>query len=279
MSTAFISPITSGALDTALNQLIGLSTVGGGDGGADPRSIMTFGSRLRDEYFEVTRTRKRGETQRTVVFNDDGETVQRFSFQDDPERPLDLTGQMLNALPRINMAVNPTSVEFDQPKRFSRQDTQRGTVFHHFTNDKGQNNDILTINFQGNTGNIARNGRTDADRERAIQRLVVWHNLYQLTREPVTFVRKDGSVSANMFFVTYSSALFPVPITFEGFFSRVLRWSEHGKKPNSREYTMEFTVQATFPDVNTIAATILDIVALEAALTPLEDSKILTTPT
>jgi hypothetical protein len=156
-------------------------------------------------------------------------------------------------IPYINMKVNPNNIEFRQPKRYTRQDTMRGTVFHHFTNNKRQNNDLLTVSFQGNTGNISAYGDTTENKERYFDRLQVWHNLYQLTREEMYM--SDGA--PNAFYILYSSPLFPTGITFTGFFSHVLQFSENAKKPNSRDYMMEFIVQDTDPSLDTISQVVL----------------------
>jgi hypothetical protein len=37
-----------------------------------------------------------------------------------------------------------------------------------------------------------------------------------------------------------------------GFFSRVLEFEENAQKPNSRNYSFEFTVTSTFPDLDTV---------------------------
>lgn len=148
----------------------------------------------------------------------------------------------------IVMAINPKNVEFTQGKRFSSMATMKGTHYHHFTNNKRQNNDILTIKMSGNTGNISRLGTTQDDRQKSITRLLTWHQLYQLTREEVILF--DGT--KNEFTISYVSALFPVQIDFKGFFSRVLDFTENASKPNSRDYNMEFIVQETSPDLNTI---------------------------
>ena len=54
----------------------------------------------------------------------------------------------------VSMMVNPTTVSFSQSKRITRKDTQSGAVFFHWANRAGRNNDILDINFSGQTGNI-----------------------------------------------------------------------------------------------------------------------------
>jgi len=176
----------------------------------------------------------------------------------------------LTFLPEIIMAINPKSVTFEQPKRFSKKDTRDGSVFFHFTNSKGQNNDILTMQFQGNTGNIDRRGdrsgvsaavtNTAAQREQngsivdfnagegngSIQKLVVWHNLYLLSREPMLL--DDGT--ENKFTVAYISPLLPTSIEFTGFFNEVLRFTETAEKPHSRDYSFSFTVTDTSPDLD-----------------------------
>jgi hypothetical protein len=54
----------------------------------------------------------------------------------------------------LSMLMNPTNVAFSQTKRITKKDTQEGSTFLHWTNHLGRNNDILTMNFQGMTGNI-----------------------------------------------------------------------------------------------------------------------------
>jgi hypothetical protein len=61
--------------------------------------------------------------------------------------------------PGVSMLVNPSNVTFRQSKRISEVETQGGRVFYHWTNDKGRNNDLLRMEFTGQTGNIdLRNG-------------------------------------------------------------------------------------------------------------------------
>jgi hypothetical protein len=57
-------------------------------------------------------------------------------------------------IPGVSMLMNPQSVSFNQTKRITRKDTQEGTIFYHWTNRSGRNNDILTLDFTGQTGNI-----------------------------------------------------------------------------------------------------------------------------
>lgn len=161
-----------------------------------------------------------------------------------------------NAAEKIIMEVNPKSVRFTQPKRYSRKDTLGGTVWYHFTNTKGQNNDVLTIDFRGNTGNIDRRGSLDPeaangdaiDGTGALKKLIVWHNLYLLTREPMYL----GNGVRNDFTISYISPLMPFAIDLVGFFTKVLDFEESADKPFSREYSMQFIVQRTSPDLDLI---------------------------
>src|SRR5688500_15024107 len=111
---SLISPITSGAIDAALNSLVQADSGSVAAGSADePRSAMVFTSHLRQALAGNTSV----QTQRIEALQD----------------LRDLTGQMRGANRNIVTAINPKSIEFRQPKRYSRQDTQRGSVFHHFT--------------------------------------------------------------------------------------------------------------------------------------------------
>lgn len=176
----------------------------------------------------------------------------------------------------IAMAINPKSVKFTQPKRFKRTDTREGSVFFHFSNSKGQNNDILTLTFSGNTGNIDLRGTLGSPETQQLQintlgargenvknanpidsvnkgpdtgalnKLLTWQNLYLLTREPMII----GNALENAFQITYVSAVLPVTIDFFGFFNNVLTWEDNAEKPNSRDYDFEFTVTRTEPDLD-----------------------------
>lgn len=183
---------------------------------------------------------------------------------------------MAKLQPFITMAINPNSVKFAQPKRFQKVDVQEGSVFFHFSNRKGQNNDILTITFSGSTGNLDLRGSLgsaytskdglnspDAAREEqqfdtgALQKLFTWHNLYQLTREPVIFGNNYGI--ENETFITIASSVFPLTIEFTGFFNKVLEFEENADSPNIASYDAEFTVTRSEPDLDDVSAEIFDI--------------------
>lgn len=189
---------------------------------------------------------------------------------------IDIESQLDHAMPIITMALNPKSVKFSQPKRFVKKDVRNGSVYFHFANNKGQNNDILTMTFAGNTGNIDLRGtfdtvardpsalqsgtavdeaRQQAQDTGALRKLLVWHNLYQLSREPMLLANN----TQNEFFITYISPLFPVPVEFTGFFSRVVDFEENAAKPNSRDYSFEFIVTRTEPDLDFLVGKIFRI--------------------
>lgn len=219
-----LQPFAAGPIESVFNSLRGTATDTDND---LPRTAMVFTSRKRQMALDAA-----------------------FVGPVQIAQPLPLRAGETRS---IAMEVNPNSVEFNQPKRFARQDTQTGVVFHHFNDLEGKNNDILTINFRGSTGNINRLVDTEVDRGLALKKLAVWHNLYLLTREPMLL--SDGK--PNVFEVVYSSALLTVPIHFQGFFSRVLEWSEQGTKPNSRDYTMEFTVTSVAPNLDELVTLVI----------------------
>jgi hypothetical protein len=58
----------------------------------------------------------------------------------------------------------------------------------------------------------------------------------------------------NQFFIDYHTHLFPLPVTFTGFFKEVLTFSESADKPRSRDYSMGFIVEDVSPSMNEIFA-------------------------
>lgn len=57
-------------------------------------------------------------------------------------------------IPGVKMSMNPNSVSFRQAKRITEKKTQGGSTFMHWTDSGGHNNDILQLDFRGQTGNI-----------------------------------------------------------------------------------------------------------------------------
>ncbi len=284
--SASVSGANSGAIDAALDRIINQTSGSGTAGNAEePRSALVFTSRLRQALLK-DRHKKDAQARRdynnailrignATALEDRNLLVSASTEKILADKQIsDISKQVRRSMPDIVMEVNPNNIEFVQPKRFSRVDTLRGSVFHHFSNNKGQNNDILTIKFSGNTGNISRRGRTQEDKDRSILRFIIWHNLYQLTREPMLLT--DGQ--PNMFEIQYVSAMLPTTITFRGFFNEVLNWSENGQKPNSKDYSFSFIVQETFPDIDTIMDSVLDYVLQYANVTnPSDTATILST--
>lgn len=177
-----------------------------------------------------------------------------------------------NTVPVISTLVNPKSIRWAQPKRISRKDVRNGTVFFHFTDDNGQDNDILTLELSGTTGNIDLRGDNfpiPATQDIAARRkLEIFQNLYTLTREP----RIIPPNTVNEFNISYQTKAFPAPITFFGFFNKVLEFEETADKPNSVDWSMSFTVQRTEPDLNDIVQTTLNLIDEQTVPQPNPDS-------
>jgi hypothetical protein len=254
---------------TLLSDAVGLSSPGSHAYGTGIRSAWVFTSSLRQRMFFQPSTNVRIGTApsgRPIVQPQPPQTIVDDFYK----------GAKRSVMPFIEMAINPKSVRFNQPKRFTEKKTREGSVFFHFTNNQGQNNDILTLEFAGNTGNIDRRGSIDkrefSDRINddpskgsgssdtgAIFKIMIWHQLYLLTREPMLL--PDGS--ENVFTISYISPLFPQAIDFNGFFNEVLSFEENAEKPNSRDYDFSFTVQSTDPSLDEV---------MDAILTVLEDA-------
>lgn len=271
-------------LGDTFNSLFSLNP--GNTGNPDQRVALVFTSTLRERLNAEIQENINATNAAIVGGNASATGIQVFSsiFQT----------QVAKAMPRITMALNPKSVRFEQPKRYTKKDTRSGSVFFHFTNTKGQNNDILTMRFQGNTGNIDLHGTFDApekdpgalqsgtaiDAQRraeqdtgAFRKLMVWHNLYLLSREPMLL---DDNTE-NVFRITYVSQLFPRTIEFSGFFAKVLDFEENAAKPNSRDYSFDFIVTSTEPDLDDLVNEIFDFVQTTQNLQPSETATLLGT--
>lgn len=257
------------------NQLIGRGNQTASTG--LPRAAIVFTSTLRSRAFGPAPDILAPTNPVAGAISINGQTV---LLPREPERtaPLDPLKLPAGANEKIVMAVNPKSIRFEQGKRFTKKNTLSGTVFYHFTNNRGQNNDTLQLTFRGNTGNIDRRGSIDpqaplgasASNTGAIEKLLTWHDLYLMTREPMYL----GSGIKNIFTISYISPLMPFAIDFKGFFTKVLEFEENAEKPFSREYTMQFIVQETHPDLDE-ALTYVSAVLNAATLVPQEGAKIL----
>lgn len=140
----------------------------------------------------------------------------------------------------VQLGINPEKVEFIQPKRITEQKLQEGSVFYHFANNQGQNNDILRMTFSGSTGDIS--GADGESRDNLRQ----WRSLYLLTQEPMRL----WNGRENVFSIAYVSPTFEVKNTFRGFFETVLKLDEDANMPNERLYNFTFVVTSVNRPVN-----------------------------
>lgn len=163
-------------------------------------------------------------------------------------------------VPPIMMKINPQQVQFQQGKRIQKQDTIGGVTYFHFSNQNGQNNDILILSISGTTGNIdprsiqrqvgqVFGADLTFDKTGALEKLKAWASFYQLTLEPIVDLETGRP---NLVTLTYASTLFPKPIMFIGFFMNVLQFTETAQEPFQRQWNVQFIVQRTDPGLDTI---------------------------
>jgi hypothetical protein len=197
----------------------------------------------------------------------------------------------------VAMQVNPTSVSFRQDKRITERDTQEGKVFFHWTTQSGTNDDVLRMEFNGQTGNIniktGTRGQGFFGASQAASAAGDWLavNLSDLTGsndlENPGSLRVEGanidtsgaSRLANFhnlyaltrepvldvstgapvyYYITYASPLFGNSlITFVGHFSRPLEITDDANEPNNRRYSFGFTAHGSYPSPSQLYATIL----------------------
>jgi hypothetical protein len=185
--------------------------------------------------------------------------------------PMATTFYPQGTLPVVSTLVNPSSIQWTQAKRIQRQDVRNGTVFTHFMNTAGQDIDILELTLSGTTGNIDLREETFAafatQPVAARRKLQVWHNLYALTREP----RLIPPNIVNKQTIRMQTKLFPGTIRLSGFYSSVLQFTESADAPNSVDWTMNFTVQDTTPDLNEIMGATFKQLSSGEALQPQRD--------
>jgi hypothetical protein len=156
-------------------------------------------------------------------------------------------------LPVVSMSLNPRSVSWQQPKRITTVYTRGGAKFFHWTDSAGRNQDILTLRFEGSTGNISRKISEmilGFDRPPAVQaseplmppdnyaRLLLWTNLYQLTREPVRL--PDGTF--NWQYIQFTSLTVPSMIRVQGHYEAVMEFSEDAQDASRARYSFSFVV-------------------------------------
>lgn len=171
--------------------------------------------------------------------------------------------------PALLMRINPQQVQFQQGKRIQKQDTVSGSTYFHFSNTRGQNNDILTLQLSGTTGNIDPRaiqrhiGKTSladfsTDKTGALDNLRAWVSFYQLTLEPIVDL---STGRPNLVTMQYASSLFPKPISFIGFFGSVLQFTEMASEPFQRQWSVPFIVNRTEPALDTIVRYLAEQVA------------------
>lgn len=149
----------------------------------------------------------------------------------------------------IRMSINPKSVKWTQEKRITKKDTITGSTYQHFLNPDDQNNDVLKLDFAGTTGNIQL---TDTDTDKitnGLDKLKIFHQLYNLTREEKVFL-KNGVWTENHFHIIYETVLFPMGIRFMGFFNSVMSFEENAEDPLKRDYSFTFIVESTTPGLD-----------------------------
>jgi hypothetical protein len=195
-----------------------------------------------------------------------------------PRVPMLLTCSMWQKanLPPIALRINPHSVTFKQAKRVTKRNTQGGTVYFHWSDENGQNNDVLEISFNGRTGNInlqrslppkntavgqafqdVANWISGSDPEGSDQyknqggsKLFTWSRLYMLTRMPMI---DTATGEQNLFQIVYRSPLFPRPLRLTGFFNNVLDFGENAENPFLVDWSFTYVVQSTYPDLDSLS--------------------------
>jgi hypothetical protein len=151
-------------------------------------------------------------------------------------------------IPPLEMRVNPESVAFSQPKRIRKRNTQGGTTFFHFADDRGRDLDVLVLSISGKTGFInAANDAALASGGATVDKLRAWYNFYALTREPMV---DPASGAINSFECTYQSVLFPRAIVFRGHFDQALTFTDGASDPFLKGYSVSFTVRETEPELD-----------------------------
>lgn len=142
--------------------------------------------------------------------------------------------------PIIRLHSNPIAISWTQQKRISRRDRINGAEFFNFSDSvNASNNDVLTMNFMGTSGNIGP-GSDPA----AIKAL---HNLYALSREPILL--PDGT--ANYVHISYKTNVIG-DMTLDGFFETPLQFAENAESPFKIDYTFSFVVTEATPSLSDV---------------------------
>lgn len=160
---------------------------------------------------------------------------------------LGYTGPAFQA--QIHMLMNFKSMGYDRPKRIAKRDVLDGSAFFHFTDGNGRNSDVLTLKFQGNTGSLDTVDAGGEEGPGGYENLIAWHNLFALSDEPMRLL--DGSI--NQIRIDMATRLFRLKTSFFGHFGTNITFEESASKPNSVDYSFDFVVHRTSPDIYTMA--------------------------
>lgn len=253
-------PAFSGLLSDAFNNMFGSGGVVDTDG--VPRNAMIFTSVLRSQGLYAGRDlvgRAEAQIRETVEAARSARSGAGF-------------------MPYIALALNPKNIKAAQPKRIVVKPKMRGSTIYHYTDHKGRNNDLMTLQMRGSSGNIDRGswidpafqaGDSPTDPNGVQAKILTWNNLYQLSREPA--ILPDGT--RNDVTISVVSNIMPIVIDYIGYFNAVLEYEIVSEKPFSVDYSMEFTVLRTIPDMDEITHEIANTLAMIRA-TPAPDAAI-----
>lgn len=193
------------------------------------------------------------------------------------------------SIPGVSLSMNPSSVSFRRPKRTTERKTQGGSTFFHWTDSSGRNNDIMTMDFRGQTGNInlRRAARlkynalgsegvnwvndkinqfedlaskqdsliapapVGADKDMSgATKLVKFWDLYKLTTEPMLDPTTGLPILSTLY---YASPLFGnMYVKFYGHFNSALEFEDTADSPFNKMWSFGFTVTSSQPSMNHI---------------------------
>lgn len=201
------------------------------------------------------------------------------------------------AIKGVAMQVNPSSVSFRQEKRITERNTQEGKVFFHWTNQMGSNDDVLRLEFNGQTGNIGlktgTRGKGFFSSSKAASAAGSWlsSTLSDIAgsnnwEDPGTLRAEGANVDTSgasrlsnlhnlwsltrepvvdvvtgtpvYYYITYASSLFGNSlITFVGHFSKPLDITDDANEPFNKRYSFGFVAHGSYPSPSQLYATIL----------------------
>jgi hypothetical protein len=151
----------------------------------------------------------------------------------------------------VPLPINPLSIAFSGEKRITKQDTRDGSVYWHFSDERGRDDDVLVLTFRINTGTLDRRGIANEDGEMtdengALGNLLAFHNLRVMASEPNLL----PDHTQNVIRIAYVSPLFPQMLDLSGFFLTRPEFTEEGTSPHDREYTFQFAVTDMDPPID-----------------------------